>query len=55
MTLSFLFDCKKIGDRMLTDIDMGKFMNGYSLANYDPAPKGWDYADILVRTTSTGT
>ncbi|KAI0018990.1 arylsulfatase [Xylariomycetidae sp. FL0641] len=27
---------------------LGKFMNGYSMANYNPAPAGWDHADILV-------
>lgn len=23
-------------------------MNGYGLSNYDTAPKGWDWADVLV-------
>ena len=28
--------------------DMGKFMNGYTITSYDPMPKGWDFADMLV-------
>lgn len=27
---------------------IGKFLNGYSMATYDPAPEGWDHTDILV-------
>lgn len=29
--------------------DLGKFMNGYTLANYMHPPKGFDYTDVLVR------
>ncbi|RYP92649.1 hypothetical protein DL770_001231 [Monosporascus sp. CRB-9-2] len=27
---------------------IGKIMNGYGLSNYDVAPKGWDWTDILL-------
>lgn len=29
-------------------IDVGKFLNEYSQANYQFAPKGWDHVDALV-------
>ena len=32
--------------------DIGKLMNGYGLSNYDVKPKGWDWADILVRIST---
>jgi hypothetical protein len=27
---------------------VGKFLNGYSQANYHIPPKGWDHVDALV-------
>lgn len=29
-------------------VDIGKFMNGYTLANYMDPPKGFDHTDVLV-------
>lgn len=30
--------------------DLGKFLNGYNIANYATQPKGWTHVDATVRT-----
>lgn len=42
-----------LSDLELTEIlVVGKFLNGYSQANYHIPPKGWDHVDALVCLTS---
>lgn len=33
---------------LLIGVDLGKFLNGYSLFNFESKPKGWDYTDCMV-------